>query len=74
VFQASAPITTTLCATPVFSYFGIWDEVSLSLRGLAPVLAARIIGVTDGAVAIAVIDAVLAPDRTLADMDAFLVG
>ena len=50
------------------------NEVGLALRGFARVLAARIIGVTDGAVAVPVVDAVLAPDRALADMDALLFG
>ena len=40
MFQASAPITTTLCATPVFSYFGIRVELglqrSVQYNGLRP--------------------------------------
>jgi hypothetical protein len=34
VFQASAPITTTLCATPVFSYFGIWVHTLTERPGI----------------------------------------
>src|SRR5690348_66597 len=41
------------------------DEIGWALRGLQIVLAARVIGVADTPVAIAVVDAVLAPDLSL---------
>ncbi len=46
------------------------DEVGGPLGGLQIVLAAGIVGVADAAVAIPVVDAVLAPDLSLADVDA----
>ena len=50
------------------------DEVGGALRGFEVVLAAGVVGVTDAAVAVAVVDAVLAPDLSLADVNAFVVG
>ena len=49
------------------------DEVGRALRGFEVVLAAGVVGIADAAVAIAVVDGVLAPDLALADVDA-LVG
>ena len=48
------------------------DEILLALRGFEVVLAAGIVGIADAAVAIAVVDAVLAPDLSLANVDAFI--
>ena len=50
------------------------DEVGGALGGLEVVLAAGVVGVADAAVAVAVVDAVLAPDLALADVDAFFGG
>ena len=50
------------------------DEVGWALRGFQVVLAAGVVGIADAAVAIAVVDAVLAPDLSLADVDAFFGG
>ena len=50
------------------------DEVGWPLGGFQVVLAAGIVGIADAAVAVAVVDAVLAPDLPLADMDALFGG
>ena len=50
------------------------DEIGGTLRRFEIVLAAGVVRIADAAVAIAVIDAVLAPDLALADMNVFLGG
>ena len=49
------------------------NKIRRTLRGLEVVLAARIIGIADAAVAIAIVDAVLAPDLALAHMNALVL-
>ncbi len=50
------------------------DEVLLAPGGFAEMLARRVVGIADRAVAVAVVDRVLAPDVALADVDALLLG
>ena len=50
------------------------DEVGGALGGFEVVFAARVVGIADAAVAVAVVDAVLAPDLALADVDALFGG
>src|SRR5258708_4874031 len=50
------------------------DKIRCSLGRFQVVLAARVIGIADSAVAVAVVDAVLAPDLALAHMNAFFSG
>ena len=47
---------------------------AVALRGFEVVLAAGVVGVADAAVAVAVIDAVLAPDLSLAHVNAFIAA
>lgn len=50
------------------------DLVFLALSRFQEVFARRVVGVGDGAVTVAVVDGVLAPDVPLADVDAFGFG
>ena len=50
------------------------DEISGTLGWLEVVFTAGVVGVADAAVAVAVVDAVLAPDLALADVNAFVSG
>ena len=50
------------------------DKVRLTLRWLQVMFAAGIVGVADAAVAVAIVDAVLAPNLPLANVNAFFGG
>jgi xanthine dehydrogenase YagT iron-sulfur-binding subunit len=50
------------------------DEVGGGLGGLEVMLAGRVVGVADAAVAVAVVDAMLGPDLSLADVDGVVAG
>ncbi len=50
------------------------NKVSRALRGFEVVFAAGVVGIANAAIAVAVVDGVLAPDLALANMNPFIAG